>query len=488
VIRYVCLSDLHLGAPNSLLSHVAPGADDVDTTEPSVVLGHVIACLDDLLARMNGPDDRPTLVLNGDVLELALADDDEAIGTFRQFVRVALAEPRRFDRVVYVPGNHDHHLWETSREEAYARHVASRPVDAPLARAWHASAVWLDEPTDDPPGGEDGAAVPRFRSSLLDSVVHRVEGLEELDVEVRYPLVGLRSPGCERVVLIHHGHFVEGVYELMSEIRQAGFPASPPPRTMADIEAENFAWIDYFWSTLGRSADVGRDVSFIYNMVQDRDAMLTMAANFSRPVAARLPKWLVGRRWLAERAFRAMAAHVMDLERTRPADASAREQVRRIRRLLGGPLAAALDATPDAPLGAPVTFLYGHTHKPYGRSFDVDGFSRPVTVHNTGGWVVDEVLPEAGLGGSAVLLDDELRAVRLDLFRQTPGNHVEAAAFAAIDEGDPFLAELSAAVDLGAASWTRLREVAGVTMLERQRMVRRIIDEGVRQARLPPLR
>jgi hypothetical protein len=222
-------------------------------------------------------------------------------------------------------------------------------------------------------------------------------------------------------------------------------------------------------------------------MVQDRDAMLTMAANFSRPAAARLPKWLVGRRWLTKRAFRAIAAHVMDLERTRPADAPVREQERRIRRLLDGPLAAALGATPDQPYPTPVTFLYGHTHKPYGRTFDSEGFARPVTVHNTGGWVVDEVLPEAGLGGSAVLVDDQLRAVRLDLFRQTPGNHVEPAAFAAVDEGDPFLAELSAAVDLAAEPWEQLREVAGLTMLERQRMVRRIIDEGVRQARLPPL-
>jgi hypothetical protein len=178
----------------------------------------------------------------------------------------------------------------------------------------------------------------------------------------------------------------------------------------------------------------------------------------------------------------------MDLERTRPADAPVREQERRIRRLLDGPLAAAVGATPDQPYPAPVTFLYGHTHKPYGRTFDSEAFERPVTVHNTGGWVVDEVLPEAGLGGSAVLLDDQLRAVRLDLFRQTPGNHVEPAAFAAVDAGDPFLAELSAAVDLEAEPWVRLREVAGVTMLERQRMVKRIIREGVRQAQLPPLR
>src|SRR4051812_27832879 len=111
------MSDLHLGAPNSLLSHVAPGADDIDVTAPSRVLDAVAACLADLIGEVNGPDDpAPTLILNGDVLELALADDDEAIGTFEQFVRALWRAGARFERIVYLPGNHDHHLWETSRE------------------------------------------------------------------------------------------------------------------------------------------------------------------------------------------------------------------------------------------------------------------------------------------------------------------------------------------------------------------------------------
>ena len=34
--------------------------------------------------------------------------------------------------------------------------------------------------------------------------------------------------------------------------------------SIAAMEAENFAWIDFFWSTLGRSGEVGTDIGLIY--------------------------------------------------------------------------------------------------------------------------------------------------------------------------------------------------------------------------------
>ena len=59
MIRYVCLSDLHLGAPNSLLSHVARDGDDVDLTAPSRVLDLLAACIADVIQRVDGPDAPP---------------------------------------------------------------------------------------------------------------------------------------------------------------------------------------------------------------------------------------------------------------------------------------------------------------------------------------------------------------------------------------------------------------------------------------------
>ena len=40
-IRYVCLSDMHLGADNSILTAIKPGSIETDTSRPSTVLSHL---------------------------------------------------------------------------------------------------------------------------------------------------------------------------------------------------------------------------------------------------------------------------------------------------------------------------------------------------------------------------------------------------------------------------------------------------------------
>src|SRR5947209_8158782 len=111
--RYVCLSDLHLGAENSLLSNVAAGATAVDLATPSPVLVQLVDSLAALLERLGGASaPKPTLVLNGDILELALAREEAALGVFTQFLELAFERHELFDpKIVFVPGNHDHVLW-----------------------------------------------------------------------------------------------------------------------------------------------------------------------------------------------------------------------------------------------------------------------------------------------------------------------------------------------------------------------------------------
>ena len=65
-----------------------------------------------------------------------------------------------------------------------------------------------------------------------------------------------------------------------------------------------------------------------------------------------------------------------------------------------------------------VTFVYGHTHKPFTDRWAVPGFPAPVRIFNTGGWVVDTTEPAPVQAGVAVLVNDELDAVSLQFYRQ----------------------------------------------------------------------
>jgi hypothetical protein len=59
------------------------------------------------------------------------------------------------------------------------------------------------------------------------------------------------------------------------------FPDRTVPSAPWDFEAENFAWIDFLWSALGRSGDVGKDVELVYNKLQSRKQLQGLISNLA---------------------------------------------------------------------------------------------------------------------------------------------------------------------------------------------------------------
>ena len=54
-ISYVCLSDTHFGAKNSLLTKLKPASWDTDPQEASPVMHQLVACLRDILSKAGNP-------------------------------------------------------------------------------------------------------------------------------------------------------------------------------------------------------------------------------------------------------------------------------------------------------------------------------------------------------------------------------------------------------------------------------------------------
>src|SRR6267378_3319898 len=105
-IKYVCLSDMHLGAENSLLTKLTADCADTESTKPSPVLVQLVECLKSLIAHNEG--DKPSLILNGDILELALTTDNLAAMAFERFIELVFPvnkDDRLFKDIIYLPGN-----------------------------------------------------------------------------------------------------------------------------------------------------------------------------------------------------------------------------------------------------------------------------------------------------------------------------------------------------------------------------------------------
>lgn len=131
-IRWVCLSDMHIGEEDAVLTAI----DDIEGNGVANNLrasSSLIKLVDGirLLCEANGEDDggnkiKPTLILNGDILELALTTTNESAMAFERFIELTMPQEesqRLFNKIIYVVGNHDHHLWEMARESSYVNYL-----------------------------------------------------------------------------------------------------------------------------------------------------------------------------------------------------------------------------------------------------------------------------------------------------------------------------------------------------------------------------
>jgi hypothetical protein len=470
-IRYVCLSDLHFGAENSIMTSLEPGTAEVDAHRTSAAMTGLIDGLETLITR-NESAVKPTLVLCGDILELALGNDNVAAMVFSDFIGRTLGSGNQlFDDLIYfVPGNHDHHLWESARERQYADYVQARPLNEDLEIPWHTTRM---RATHDPQPVD---------SQLLTTLIHRQLGNTAATVRAVYPNLALSSADSSRCVIFHHGHFVEAMYKLMSTIKDMLFPSQPTADEIWDWETENFAWIDFFWSTLGRSGAFGSDVGFIYDTLQSPAAMKPLLRNLAQGVTnkSRGPRWLHRIEagplaWALDR----LASRASRLERNQPGAALAPRSRVGLQTYLDLPLRSQILAEFDS-VPAELTFVFGHTHKPFEELQPANGYPAAIKIYNTGGWVVDTVKPNPLQGAAAILFDETLDALSLRLYNQTPDGKpsgVQVATTTGALAG-PFAKRISDIVDANSQAWTQFSTAAATLVRERHTALSTILARG----------
>jgi UDP-2,3-diacylglucosamine pyrophosphatase LpxH len=413
-IRYVCMSDLHLGAENSILTRLAPKTGDgkpskADPMQANGVMTEMAACLKTLISKNSGAK-KPTLVLNGDALELALADVNVASMVFERFMELTMKPGEElFDNTIYYnPGNHDHHLWETARETQYTdRYLAGTQWGTPLDPPWHTTKMFLD----------DYDPVP---CNLLNKLVQRFPGTKP-DFQVVYPNFGVRSADGKKCVIFSHGHYIESIYRLMTSLRSTLFPDRVEPVSIWDLEAENFAWVDFFWSTLGRSGAFGVDVELIYDKLQSSEQLKAMVSNLAAGFAK---SHKLG--WLPQSLEHAALTSLLDLmvtaiahrEVLHPGGVLTPDAESGLRQFIEKYLLQQILTENNNVVPAEVTFIFGHTHKPFEKSRTYAGYQGDITVINDGGWVVDSMTPAPVKGAAIVLVDDDLNTASIRLYNE----------------------------------------------------------------------
>jgi hypothetical protein len=107
-------------------------------------------------------------------------------------------------------------------------------------------------------------------------------------------------------------------------------------------------------------------------------------------------------------------------------------------------------------------------------------FSQPVSVYNTGGWVVDTAEPEPIHGAAAVLVDEQLNVVSLRMYNETEngqGSAVKVEATETAPSQNPFYRSVSATVKPSAEPWSSFAEIVARNVATYHRNFQALLDQ-----------
>ncbi|MCG6553230.1 MAG: metallophosphoesterase [Candidatus Magnetominusculus sp. LBB02] len=453
-IRYVCLSDMHLGDEGSILTALEPGTTKVDTSQAAACLRSLVECMREAIGHNSAGAPKPTLILNGDTLEMALSTTDVAATVFMQFIELVFEGSPLFDRIIYIPGNHDHHIWESARETQYVEYIKRLNLQCgeALPPQWHTTNMFeRDEHVSKKPKKDGDHKKDRGfpESYLLNNVIKGCRGVpKDFSFEISYPNFAIKDEFNH--VVFHHGHFIEWTYKFISYLKEIVFPGQRFPKNIWTLEGENFAWIDFIWSALGQSGKAGKDVGKVYRTFASKLRLKRLFEPMIRNLVEKIdeiaaPELLLGiiPLFVVNKAVEKCALEfmcwlkntVIDILPTRErlcstavlSDLGRTGLIKYLAVQIHNQILAEKVKAPTD-----IKFVFGHTHSPFCEHMDVysdkydnnrpknypENYPHIFEVYNTGGWVVDTIEDDPRHGGSVVFVDDELNVASVKIYKE----------------------------------------------------------------------
>lgn len=471
----IIISDLHAGAPSSLLTVLDQDTYKTIPHQISVATQTFAKALSATLKNLN-LDQKPNLVLLGDVMDFSLAPPQVSAEILKNFFyQINIKD--NFGSVFFVPGNHDHELWTAERYGA----TTSSGADPTKADFWAHTSPAFAKP--------DAVGTTKILNQILARTGYSGE------IATYYPNMGMTPRGGVssengRSVILHHGHYIEDAYKLMTRILAALADNSAPRMTAENLERVNGSWIDFAWSTLGDDGKFGQEISLTERLMQTGGAAHAfqdrLAHILAQQLAATLPLPSSNESsdildHFSKGLIDTFIGAYSQLERYSYTEYLSLASQQGLHDYLAQVVMAQIDSVqPPDERPDRISFVFGHTHKPFADQIIVDGFNYPVPVYNTGGWVVDTSLLSTVEGAAVVFVDDQMNAAMLQLYSMgedqsdDAGHRITKASVTTADlgpdESNPMYQSLSGAVDTARPEWDNFQTYVQVDILIKQNM------------------
>jgi hypothetical protein len=265
---------------------------------------------------------------------------------------------------------------------------------------------------------------------------------------------------------------------------------------VAQIERENGSWVDFLWSGLGGGGAIARDATTLYETTRSALASHEFSQRLSDRLLAQLSKGLgvgpgteITHGITVSNIVKGLGDLILvrgtESERDSYSRVLSPDGVSDLRWYLGGPVRRQIAEVGKLKISRDVSFVFGHTHKPFQDELEVKDYPQPVAVYNTGGWVMDQPTMAPTQGAAAVFIDGDLNLASLRLFNDPLNGAcapVSAAGVGGFRDGDnPLLARMKDALGVTATAWQAFSAQASAALEVHARvLLKESLDPDVR--------
>lgn len=244
----VCISDFHIGecyggisrSPKQLEQYQEIG----DLEHGNIYVRTAFLRLLQLLPEMNHGKMIPYLIILGDMWDLAVNNTEDTFALSRRcFEHLNESKEYKsigqvFSNVIYVPGNHDHHLWQMLQEKYW--------VTDPLMHGKSPREMPRVYPHTIPINGDwrenhqlktEGIPTENLVTYLLGLDIQPTNK-KHIPVYVAYPNLYLRKKSGD-YILLTHGHLLEPNWNIVTTMFKDVLKAEAITMTLKNIEMFN---------------------------------------------------------------------------------------------------------------------------------------------------------------------------------------------------------------------------------------------------------
>lgn len=212
----IVVSDLHLGAPHSLLANKQTQKRFVDA--------------------IKSIENITSFVLLGDILDLTMSQNADVWNLASIFFKQLFTGLKGNPQIYYIPGNHDHHIWTLLIEQEGIIAPLHKIISYPASGNHSLEALKLQ--------------IDSFPPDSCNFVQALFPEESRNRVWIKYPF--FRTSANGKPLFFHHGHYFD------RKITPFAMKVAKKHKTdagiISKIEEANFAWIEglFYFASLGR--------------------------------------------------------------------------------------------------------------------------------------------------------------------------------------------------------------------------------------------